>query len=116
MLKQLLEEIKKQGAKYSKFSNQWNVMQQLIDIVSVQPDSAEIVLQDLKVNEMSLTALVSKITGKRLADPFEVMKTICDFYKIPCPDTLPPEVWRQDSGNASAPVALSGVVNLLDFI
>ena len=101
---------------YKKFSNKWNVMQQLIDIVSVQPDSAEIVLQDLKATEMNLHALTSKITGKRLADPLEVMKAICDFYKIPCPDTLPPEVWRQDSGKASAPAAPSGVVNLLDLI
>lgn len=116
MLQQCIDEINKQGEKYSRFSNRWNVMQQLIDIVSVQPDSAEIVLQDLQVSEMSLNALTNKITGRRLADPFEVMKTICDFYKIPCPDTLPPEAWRQDSGKASAPSAPSGVVNLLDFI
>ena len=116
MLQQVLEEINRQGENYRKFSNQWNVMQQLIDIVTVQPDSAEIVLQDLQVKEMNLSALVNKITGRRLADPFEVMKAICDFYKISCPDTLPPEAWRQDSGNASAPAAPSGVVNLLDFI
>lgn len=116
MLNKLLEEINKQGASYKKFSNQWNVMQQLIDIVSVQPDSAEIVLQDLKVTEMNLSALTNKITGKCLADPFEVMKAICDFYKIPCPDTLPPEVWRQNSGKASSSTAPPDVVNLLDFI
>ena len=116
MLQQCLEEINKQGANYSKFSNRWNVMQQLIDIVCVQPDSAEIVMQDLRTNEMSLSSLTNEITGKRLADPLEVMKNICDFYKIPCPGTLPPEVWRQDSGKESAPVAPSGVVDLLDFI
>ena len=116
MLQQCQDEINRQGAGFRKFSNKWNVMQQLIDIVSVQPDSAEIVLQDLQVSEMNLNALTNKITGRRLADPFEVMKTICDFYKIPCPDTLPPEAWRQDSGKASEPAAPSGVVNLLDFI
>lgn len=116
MLHKLLEEINKQGGNYKKFSNQWNVMQQLIDIASVQPDSAEIILQDLQVKEMNLDSLADKITGKRLADPFEVMKAICDFYKISCPKTLPPEVWRQDSGKASAPAAPSGVVNLLDLI
>ena len=116
MLQQCKDEINRQGAGFRKFSNQWNVMQQLIDIVSVQPDSAEIVLQDLQVSEMNLNALTNKITGRRLADPFEVMKAICDFYKIQCPDTLPPEAWRQDSGKASAPAAPSGVVNLLDFI
>ena len=81
MLQQCIDEINKQGEKYSRFSNRWNVMQQLIDIVSVQPDSAEIVLQDLQVSEMNLNALTNKITGRRLADPFEVMKAICDFYK-----------------------------------
>ena len=49
MLQQCKDEINRQGAGFRKFSNQWNVMQQLIDIVSVQPDSAEIVLQDLQV-------------------------------------------------------------------
>lgn len=116
MLQQCLVEINRQGESFRKFSNRWNVMQQLIDIVTVQPDSAKIVLQDLQVKEMNLDALANKITGRRLADPFEVMKSICDFYKIPCPDTLPPEAWRQDSGKTSAPAATSGVVNLLDFI
>ena len=68
MLQQCKDEINRQGAGFRKFSNQWNVMQQLIDIVSVQPDSAEIVLQDLQVSEMNLNALTNKITGRRLAD------------------------------------------------
>lgn len=89
MLQQCKDEINRQGAGFRKFSNQWNVTQQLIDIVSVQPDSAEIVLQDLHVSEMNLNALTNKITGRRLADPLEVMKAICDFYKIPCPDIKP---------------------------
>ena len=112
MLEKLLEEINSQGADYKKFSNRWNVMQQLIDIVTVQPESAEIVLQDIKLKDMNLLALVNKITGKRLADPEAVMKKICDFYKIPCPAELPPEAWRQ-SGKAEKPAE---VVNLLDFI
>ena len=112
MLEKLLEEINSQGADYKKFSNEWNVMQQLIDIVTIQPESAEIVLQDIKLNDMNLSALTSKITGKRLANPEEVMKEICDFYKIPCPAELPPEAWR-DSGRAEKP---SDVVNLLDYM
>ena len=91
MIKNCVEEINKQGSKYTKHSNQWNVMQQLIDIVSDNPDISEIVYQDLLVEEMKLEKLVGKITGKRLSDPEKVMKAICDFYKIPCPDYLPPE-------------------------
>ena len=113
MLDKLLEEINKQGAPYTKFSNQWNVMQQLIDIVTVQPESAEIVLTDLQVKEMSLNVLVNNITGKRLADPCKVMEHICDFYKIPCPSELPPEVWRRGGKDVQPQ---SDVVNLLDFV
>ena len=91
-------------------------MQQLIDIASVQPDSAEIILQDLQVKEMNLDSLANKITGKKLADPFEVMKAICDFYKISCPKTLPPEVWRNESGKPSASDGYSGAINLLDYM
>ena len=49
--------------------------------------------------------------GKRLADPREVMKVICDFYKIPCPAELPPEVWRNSGKTVS-----DNVVDLLDFM
>lgn len=115
MLEKVIKEINNQGKDYRKHSNQWNIMQQLIDVVSAQPESAEIVLQDLQVKEMNLSAVVNKITGRRLTNPCEVMKQICEFYKIPCPSELPPEVWR-NSGKASAPSAPSGVVNLLDFI
>lgn len=48
--------IKNQGKDYKKYSNEWNVMQQLIDIITAQPESAEIVLQDLKIKEMQLNA------------------------------------------------------------
>lgn len=96
MFENTIAEINKQGAAYSKHSNEWNVMQQLIDILHVQPDCAEIVFQDLSIKEMTITALVKKITSKRLTNPVEVMKEICKFYSIPCPDELPPETWRSD--------------------
>ena len=54
MIKSCVEEINKQGATYKKHSNQWNVMQQLIDIVSDNPDISEVVYQDLLVEEMKL--------------------------------------------------------------
>lgn len=33
-----IDEIERQGKNYTKFGNQWNVMQQLIDIVTDNPD------------------------------------------------------------------------------
>lgn len=100
MLEKVIAEINKQGKDYKKYSNKWNVMQQLIDIVSYQPECVEIVLQDLSVKEMNLSSLVGKITGKRMADPYEIVKEICKFYAIECPSELPPEVWRCQKADA----------------
>lgn len=98
MLKTTVEKINEQGKEYKKYTNEWNVMQQLIDIISLYPESAEIVYQDLQTEEMALPALVNKVIKARIADPCEVMKEICEFYKIPCPEELPPETWRNNSG------------------
>lgn len=117
MLEKVIEEINKQGESFEKHTNQWNVMQQLIDILSFQPDCAEVVLQDLNIKEMGLSALVKKITAKRLADPVKVMEEICKFYSIPCPDILPLEVWRNASDVKKSPVkTLSEPLSLLDLM
>lgn len=97
MLELVVKEIEAQAAQYRKHSNQWNVAQQLIDILYDEPDQAGIVYEDLKVKEMSVGSLVQKITGKRIADPEKVMQEICKFYGIRTPDTLPPEHWRGDT-------------------
>lgn len=67
ILENAVECIKTQGKNYKKYSNEWNVMQQLIDIITAQLESAEIVLQDLNVEEMQVPALVKKITSKKIA-------------------------------------------------
>lgn len=111
-----IDEIEKQGAQYKKFKNQWNVMQQLIDIIAVSsPDTADIVLADLKVKEMNLDAIVAKVTGARMSDPEKVMQTICDFYKIPCPSELPPEHWRIQ-GAAQSAAHSTAPINLMDLV
>lgn len=121
-LNEVIAEIELQGKNYTKFSNSWNVMQQLIDILAYMPESAEIVLQDLKIKDMQLTALVNKITGKRLADPMKVMEEICDFYKIEVPDVLPPEYWRGQATDtvkkaAAKPAQSEGkYINLMDLL
>lgn len=121
-LNEVIAEINLQGKNYTKFSNNWNVMQQLIDILAYMPESAEIVLQNLKIKEMQLTALVQKITGKRLADPMKVMEEICDFYKIEVPDVLPPEHWRGPAAEAAKKAAAkpdqseSKYINLMELL
>lgn len=114
MLEDTLALIREQGKTYRKHSNEWNVMQQLIDILAADPQSAEIVYQDLQVEEMKLPKLVSKVTGKRIADPKEVMRVICDFYKIPCPAELPPEHWR--TNKAAPPKPVTKAPSLLDLL
>lgn len=117
ILENAVDCIKNQGKDYKKHSNEWNVMQQLIDIITVQSESAEIVLQDLNVEEMQLTALVKKITSEKIANPVEVMNAICDFYSIPKPSELPPEVWRMNSTSPTPTKSeKQGFINLMDLL
>lgn len=113
-LEETIALIESQGEKYKKHSNEWNVMQQLIDILADDPQSAEIVYEDLQVEEMKLGKVVGKVTGKRISDPEEVMKVICDFYKIPCPVELPPEHWR--TNEAALPKPVTKAPSLLDLL
>lgn len=117
ILENAVDCIKTQGKNYEKYSNEWNVMQQLIDIITAQPESAEIVLQDLNVKEMQVPALVKKITSERIANPVEVMNAICNFYSIPKPSELPPEVWRTNNASpAPTTPATENFINLMDLL
>ena len=104
-MEKVIEKIREQGKGYKPHSNQWNVMNQLIDIVAADPVAADLVDKDLDVPEMSVTKLVAEITGKRMADPVEVMKAICKFYGLAVPDELPPEYWRNESAERSETIA-----------
>lgn len=95
-MEKVIEKIREQGKTYRKHSNEWNVMNQLIDIVAQDAAAADLVDKDLDVPEMSVTKLVAGITGKRMADPVEVMKAICKFYGLAVPDELPREYWRTE--------------------
>lgn len=117
ILENAVDCIKNQCKDYKKYSNEWNVMQQLIDIITAQPESAEIVLQDLNVEEMQVPALVKKITSKKIANPVEVMNAICDFYSIQKPSELPLEVWRTNNASpAPTTPATENFINLMDLL
>lgn len=82
-LNEVIGEINLQGKNYTKFSNNWNVMQQLIDILAYMPESARL-FAEFKIKEMQLTALVQKDYRQEACRPMKVMEEICDFYKIEC--------------------------------
>ncbi|MGI5895174.1 MAG: hypothetical protein ACOX6P_11405 [Candidatus Merdivicinus sp.] len=115
-MEKVIEKIREQGKGYKAHSNEWNVMNQLIDLVAADPVAADLVDKDLDVPEMSVKKLVSEITGKRMADPIEVMKAICKFYGLAVPDELPPEYWRTEKKTAPQPAAKKTVVSFMDLL
>lgn len=121
-MEKVIEKIREQGKEYKPHTNQWNVMNQLIDIVAQDAAAADLVEKDLDVPEMSVAKLVSEITGKRMADPVEVMKAICKFYGLAVPEELPPEYWRHEMAErterkaAPQPAAKKTVVSFMDLL
>ena len=113
---EVIAKIKAQGAGYKPHSNEWNVMNQLIDIVASDEAAAGLVEKDLDVPEMSIKKLVAEITGKRMADPVEVMKAICKFYGLEVPGELPPEYWRTEKTAVPQPAAKKTVVSFMDLL
>lgn len=101
MLNQLIAKINEEitANNYEPHSFEWNVANQLIDVVTVQPSCAEIVMQDLSVEAMSIKKMAQAVIAKNLRNPVAIMKAICDFYKIPTPARLPPEIWQLLEGD-----------------
>ncbi len=95
-MKKVIGKIREQGKAYKPHTNQWNVMNQLIDLVAADPAAAELVEKDLDIPEMGVPKIVAEITGKRMADPVEVMRALCKFYGLAVPEELPPEYWRTE--------------------
>ena len=107
--------IEAQQAKVKPRSPQWMVGEQLKDICRREPKSAELIVQDLKVEDMSITAAEKKI--KAFADkhktgnfscvtPDEADGILRKFYGLPKPeDTLPEpsagEARTQGSGDSA---------------
>ena len=80
-------------------TNEWNVINQLLDLVEADREAKRIVSGDLENENLSIDNLVRTVLRGR-PGPIEVMKKICEFYGLPCPDELPPEVWRGTATNA----------------
>lgn len=94
-------------------SPQWLVAEQLKDICSHEPQSAELIAQDLENPEMSITMAEKKI--KAFADthktgnfagvtPAESDRILREFYGLPDPASEPD------------PPAAGNVISLADFL
>ena len=120
-MKKVIGKIREQGKAYKPHTNQWNVMNQLIDLVAADPAAAELVEKDLDIPEMGVPKIVAEITGKRMADPVEVMKALCRFYSLAVPEELPPEYWRHELAKrtekaAPEPETKKAVVSFMDLL
>ena len=121
--------IEAQQAKVKPRSPQWMVGEQLKDICKHEPKSAELIVQDLKVADMSITAAEKKI--KAFADknktgnfscvtPDEADRILREFYGLPKPEDAPSDPEPIPSPvSSSAPVpspAGRKMVDLMDFL
>lgn len=91
MVNQAIAAIEEQQKKVKERSAQWMVGEQLKDICRREPQSAEIILQDLSVKEMSITEAEKEI--KAFADkhrtgnfacvtPIEAERILREFYGL----------------------------------
>lgn len=114
----IIETIKQEieTLKYKPHGNEWSIANQLIDIIAIDPSAAELVAHDIKKEGMTLKNLVKSISGKRVSNPFEVMKEICEFYGLNEPAILPPEQWRNPNLQSTAKPKLASLVSIdVDF-
>lgn len=111
-MKNVNEEIKKALEGKTPHTNEWNVINQLLDLVEADREAKRIVSEDLENEELSIRKLVKTVLNGR-PGPVEVMKRICDFYGLTCPDVLPPEVWR---GTAAKAPEKQDDMNLFDLL
>ena len=91
--------IEAQQAKVKDRSPQWMVGEQLKDICRQEPRSAELLVCDLKAEDMSITAAEKKIkaysdshrTGNFFCvTPMEADRILREFYGLPEPSAAPP--------------------------
>ena len=117
--------IEAQQAKVQAHSPQWMVGEQLKDICRHEPKSAELIVQDLQVEAMSITAAEKKI--KAFADkhktgsfscvtPMESDKILRDFYGLPEPGSAPEPVPEPVPAPPPPAKPEKKFVDLMDFL
>ena len=115
-----IKAIEAQQAAVEERSPQWMVGEQLKDICRREPRSAELLLQDLKVENMNITAAEKKI--KAYADkhrtgnsacvtPSEADRILRKFYGLPEPGPAAPQI-----PSPPKPAADRKIIDLADYL
>ena len=88
-MQNVIAKIKEEIAVQKPYSNEWNVLHQLWDVVAADPEAEQIVAEDLENPDMAFDKLIKKVLFGR-PNAAEAMQRICEFYGLSCPEVLPP--------------------------
>ena len=124
-VQEAIQAIEAQQAAVKPRSAQWMVGEQLKDICRREPQSAELIAQDLKAEDMSITAAEKKI--KAFADknktgnfscvtPGEAEDILRKFYGLPKPEDAQAKPESVPSPAPLPPPAGREMVDLMDFL
>lgn len=84
-----IETVKAALSEKKPYSNEWNVLHQLWDIIAADSEAERIVAEDLKNPDMAFDKMIKKVLSGR-PNAMEAMQKICEFYGLSCPKVLPP--------------------------
>lgn len=84
-----IETVKAALSEKKPYSNDWNVLHQLWDIIAADSAAEQIVAEDLENPDMAFDKLIKKVLSGR-PNAVEAMRKICEFYGLSCPEVLPP--------------------------
>lgn len=113
--------IEAQQSKVKNRSPQWMVGEQLKDICRREPRSAELLAQDLKAEDLSITAAEKKIKAYADANktgnfscvtPMEADRILREFYGLP----EPAAAVQPAPSESKPPERKRKIVNMMDFL
>jgi len=84
-----IETVKTALSEKKPYSNEWNVLHQLWDIIAADSEAERIVAEDLENPDMAFDKIIKKVLSGR-PNAMEAMQKICEFYGLSCPSVLPP--------------------------
>lgn len=84
-----IETVKAALSEKKPYSNEWNVLHQLWDIIAADSEAERIVAEDLENPDMAFDKIIKKVLSDR-PNAMEAMQKICEFYGLSCPKVLPP--------------------------